>query len=66
MAASLARASDRKLRSKVREFLKQSSKVRLGWIGNNVTHSNVASYGLVSTFPSVSASTHTQIVLKKP
>jgi hypothetical protein len=61
-----ANASDKKLHSKVREFLKQPSKQMLVWIGNNVTHSNVASYGIVSTFPSVSASTHTQINLKKP
>ncbi len=61
-----ARASDRKLHSKVRELLKQPGKEMLVWIGNNVSHSNVASYGLVSTFPSISASTYTQIILKKP
>lgn len=61
-----AKASEKKLHSKVREFLKQPSKEMLVWIGNNVAHSNVASYDIVSTFPYVSASTHTQIIHKKP
>jgi hypothetical protein len=61
-----AKASDKKLHPKIREFLKQPSKEMLVWIGNNVTHSNVASYMIVSTFPSVSVSTPTQIILKKP
>jgi hypothetical protein len=61
-----ARASDKKLHPKVREFLKQPSKEMLLWIGNNVSHSNVASHAMVTAFPSESASTHTQIILKKP
>jgi hypothetical protein len=48
-----AKASDKKLHPKVREFLKQSSNEILVWIGDNVTHSNVASHSVVSTFPSV-------------
>ena len=51
-----AKASDKKLHSKIREPLKQPSKEMLVWIGNNVTHSNVASCMIVSTFPSVSVS----------
>jgi len=61
-----ARASDKKVHAKVREFLKQPSNKMLLWIGDNVAHSNVASNAIVSTFPSVNASTHTQIILKTP
>lgn len=59
-----ARASDKKLHAKVREFLKQSSSTMLLWIGDNVTHPNVASHVIVSTFPVGTASTGAQIILK--
>jgi hypothetical protein len=57
-----AKASDRKLHAKVREFLGVGSAAKLVWISGNVTHSNVASQAL--TFSSGGASTATQIILK--
>jgi hypothetical protein len=70
-----AKASDKKLHPKVREFLNLPSNEMLTWIGSNVAHSNVAAKTIsgptiTAVFSAFSASTHTQIIyttgFKKP
>lgn len=58
-----AKASSKKLDDKVREFLQLPPDKTPVWIGNNVTHSNVASHAVSSPIVgALSASTHTQII----
>jgi hypothetical protein len=56
----VAKASAKKLYSKVREFLNLHSSQMLLWIGNNVAHSNVASHTTVVS--SQNASTANKII----
>jgi len=64
-----AQASDKKLHPRVREFLLLPPERMLVWIGDNVTHSNVASQTMSSpaalvALPYSSVSTQTQIISK--
>lgn len=59
------KASGKKLHAKVREFLHVAQDAKLVWIGDNVTHSNVASHGVSSpVYGARNASTATQIITK--
>jgi hypothetical protein len=59
-------ASPKKLHKKVIEFLQRPSGEMLFWIGDNVSHSNVASQamspGAVAISPVANNTTHTQII----
>jgi hypothetical protein len=58
------RASEKKLHSKVREFLKRPPQETHKWISINVAHSNVASHVVTSGFSN--PSTATRIVTDLP
>lgn len=59
------KASGKKLHAKVREFLHVAQDAKLVWIGDNVTHSNVASHAVSSpVYGARNASTATQIITK--
>ena len=59
------KASRKKLHIKVREFLHVAEDAKLVWIGDNVTHSNVASPAVSSpVYGARNASTATQIITK--
>jgi hypothetical protein len=60
------KASDKKLHPKVRAFLEQPSNEMIVWIGNNVTHINVALQTPIGiSFSDVTASTSTSFVVPK-
>jgi len=56
-------ASTKKLHPKVLDFLKEPEANKVRWIGENVSHSNVAvqAASLTKVFPVASNSTQTQI-----
>jgi hypothetical protein len=60
-----AKACDKKLDPRVREFLGLPGIEMRIWIGKNVTHSNVTSHDVsVTAFPVANCSTHTGIISK--
>jgi hypothetical protein len=56
------KASPTKIHPKVREFLQLPPQNAHVWIGENVTHSNVAAGVTSSVFSAASNSTHTQVI----
>jgi hypothetical protein len=62
------KASAKKLHPDVRKFLQLPVDAKLIWIGDNITHSNIAFdvVGPVSTVSISSQSTHTEIIRKFP
>jgi len=55
-----AKASEKKLHSKVREFLHLPREATRAWIASNVAHTNVASHAVTASF--ANASTATRII----
>lgn len=52
-----AKASEKKLHPKVREFLRLTPEMTKKWIADNVAHSNVTSHVVTSSFADVSTAT---------